>query len=148
MIGQGLSATSGLGAPLQGLVGGSGGLDGALPGLQRLQERGGADSEQEAASVGEEFEKLFATLLVKEMRKSAKGLGGEDGGFFGKGAGADIYEGWFDQHVGAQLASENALGLVGLVKAGLGNVPETEAPAAMQTRAGTHAQGDTTGVDR
>jgi len=68
--------------------------------------------------VGQRFEQLFATMLVRELRKSADSLSG-DGGLFGKGAGSDVYDGWFDEHVGGVLAERDALGLVGVVKAGV-----------------------------
>ena len=52
-----------------------------------------------------EFERLFATLLVKEMRSTLPE------GFFGGGAGSDVFDGWFDEHLGASLAEGHGLGL-------------------------------------
>lgn len=79
--------------------------------------------------VGQQFEKLFSTMLVREMRKSVGSLNPE-GGMFGKGAGSDIYEGWFDEHVGGALASRNALGLAGMIKANVAHLQDSEAQAA------------------
>jgi len=74
----------------------------------RASEAGRAD---EAA---EKFEELFATVLVKEMRK------GLSDGFFGKGPGADVFEGWLDKHVGEALAASGSLDLAGVIKVNLG----------------------------
>ena len=78
--------------------------------------RAARDGSMEADEVGQQFEKLFSTMLVREMRKSISSVNPE-GGLFGKGAGSDVYAGWFDEHVGAALAERNTLGLTGMVKA-------------------------------
>ena len=62
----------------------------------------GADAPTVAA---QEMESLFATLLVSEMRK---GLGD---GFFGGGKGADTFNGWFDEQLGASIAAQGDLGI-------------------------------------
>jgi Rod binding domain-containing protein len=62
----------------------------------------GSSGPQQAAR---EFEMLLATMLVREMRRSL----GE--GFFGGGAGADVFEGWLDEHLGASLTAGPGLGL-------------------------------------
>lgn len=59
-------------------------------------------SPREAAN---KFEALFATQLVKEMRKTL----GE--GFFGEGPQADVYAGWLDQFVGEAIARDGGLHL-------------------------------------
>ena len=61
-----------------------------------------------------QFETIFATLLVRELRRAMPE------GPFGKGAGADVYEGWFDEHLGQALGAHDALGIAGLVKTALG----------------------------
>lgn len=60
------------------------------------------------------FEALFATQLVKEMRKTL------DDGFFGSGAGSDVYEGWLDEHLGTALARGRGLGLADSLARSLG----------------------------
>ena len=70
----------------------------------------GTDAEEAA----KKFEALFATMLVREMRRSLPD------GFFGGGSGAEIYEGWLDEHVGATLARDGALQLAGMIKTQLG----------------------------
>ena len=56
---------------------------------------------------------LFATLLVKELRRALPN------GFFGKGVGSDTFEGWLDEHLGQALADSDSLGLAGEIKVGL-----------------------------
>lgn len=75
------------------------------------------------AAAAEKLEALFATMLVKEMRRSLPN------GFFGEGSGADTYNGWFDEHLGAALARSGALDLAGMVKTSLGAGPEMGNPS-------------------
>ncbi len=90
------------------LPGLEGDLDSRLAGAQRSAERG--DTQETAR----QFETLFGVMLVRELRRSMpKGL-------FGDGAGADVYEGWFDQQLGDALAERDALGIAGMVKTSLG----------------------------
>jgi Rod binding domain-containing protein len=63
------------------------------------------------------FEGILARLLVKEMRR------GLTEGVFGEGSGSDVFESWFDEHIGKSLAESNALGIAGIVKTGLGALP-------------------------
>ena len=80
-------------------------------GLARLSAMGDDANTAEAAEM---FEALLATMMVKEARRS---LG--EGGFFGKGPGADVFNGWLDQHVGQALADGWDLDLAGMVRTGL-----------------------------
>ena len=75
--------------------------------VSRIQSAGVRTSEPDV--VAREMESLFATLLVSEMRK---GLGD---GFFGTGAGADTFNGWFDEEIGASLSARGSLGLADAV---------------------------------
>jgi hypothetical protein len=59
------------------------------------------------------FQALLGAMLVKEMRSSLPE------GFFGGGAGGDVYGGWLDEHVGAALAQRDALHLEGMVRESL-----------------------------
>lgn len=72
-----------------------------------LQQDGGG------AEAAQRFEELLATLLVKEMRKALPD------GLFGDGPGADVYEGWFDEHLGRSLARDGGLGLAETVRESL-----------------------------
>lgn len=90
---------------------------------------GAQDSAPEQAA--QEMESLFATMLVAELRK---GLGE---GFFGSGAGADTFNGWFDEQIGASLASRSSLGLAEQVRESI--VREQEARDAEEARKGGEA---------
>lgn len=70
-----------------------------------------ADQEGSVEHAAKELEIVFATMMVKEMRKT---LGD---GLFGSGPGVDTFEGWFDDHVGRSIASSGVMDLVGLLKA-------------------------------
>lgn len=78
-----------------------------LDGAKRAADRGDG---KEAAH---QFEKVFATMLVRELRRSMPKSP------FGEGPGADVYEGWFDDHLGGALARNDALGLAGMIKASI-----------------------------
>ncbi len=75
--------------------------------LDRLAEEGKADE------VAQSFEKLFSAMLVKEMRRSLPE------GFFSGGSSSDIYESWFDQHVGQSIAETGSLGFAEEVRASI-----------------------------
>jgi Rod binding domain-containing protein len=78
-----------------------------------------AEESQDAERAGEAFESYFATMLVKELRRSLPD------GFF-SGSGSDVYGAWFDQHVGEALSQRDALGLAGLIKTTLSQAPVAE----------------------
>lgn len=107
---------------------GSMGMPGGLPpaarmaDLEALAEGARRAQPQEAAEM---FEELLASLLVKELRRAVPE------GLFGDGPGADVYEGWFDRHLGKSLAKSWDLDVAGLVRAGL------EQKARAQGAAGT-----------
>ena len=71
---------------------------------------GSTDSQskiEQIKEVGEDFESLFLSLLLKEMRSSGTG---EDGGLFA-GESSDSYGGLFDMFLGQHLASSSPLGI-------------------------------------
>jgi len=90
------------------------GVPGALaasgPDEARLEAARRAADRGDAAETARQFEKLFAVLLVRELRRCMPE------GPFGEGPGADVYEGWFDEHLGGALAERDALGLAGMIK--------------------------------
>lgn len=88
--------------------------------LAQVQESAANGTPDETAR---QFEALFATLLVREMRRAVPG------GLFGKGAGADVFEGWFDDHVGQSLATREALGIGQMVRT---SILRAQAAAANQ----------------
>lgn len=71
-----------------------------------VQAKGDAKS---AAKVPEQFSKLLATMLVKEMRQALPD------GFFGEGAGSDIFDGWLDEHLGSAIAARDGLRLEDMI---------------------------------
>jgi len=81
--------------------------DARLANVKRAAEHG------DAKETARQFETLFATMLVREMRRSMPTP------IFGEGAGADVYESWFDEHLGGALAQRDALGLADVVKSTL-----------------------------
>ncbi len=91
-------------------------LDGLPNRALNALETGKLDGAREAlkddrgVEAADAFEKLLATMLVKEMRRALPN------GFFGDGPGAEVFEGWFDEHVGGALAERDALGFAGMVK--------------------------------
>ena len=72
---------------------------------------------EDADAAAKQLEGLFATMLVREMRRA---LPEDGGGFFGEGSHSEVYEGWLDEHVGNVLARDGALGLAGMIKTNLG----------------------------
>ena len=91
---------------------GKGQLDGMLANarMDRARRAAGRD---EAADAAREFESLFATMLVKELRATLPT------GLFGSGPGVDVFEGWFDERIGEVLADNGALELAGFLKTAL-----------------------------
>ena len=77
-----------------------------------------------AAEVPHQFSKLLATMLVKEMRQALPE------GFFGDGAGADIFNGWLDEHIGAALAEHDGLRLEAMIAHSMQNKIDASAKAA------------------
>jgi Rod binding domain-containing protein len=78
--------------------------------IDGLEQARRAADRGDAEAAAQKFEALLATQLVKEMRR------GVGGGFFGGGAGSDVFEGWFDEHLGQALADSNALDLAAAVR--------------------------------
>ena len=70
---------------------------------------------------GEKLEALFATMLVRELRRALP-----NEGFFGGGKGADVFNGWMDDLLGQQLADDGALDLAGRVKVALSQQQEEQ----------------------
>lgn len=85
------------------------------PRRERFAVKGAAKGEEDVAKdTGKKVESLFASILVKELRKALP-----DQGFFGSGPGADVFNGWMDEFLGEQLARDGALNLAGRVETAL-----------------------------
>ena len=65
------------------------------------------------AEAAKQLEALFATVLVKELRR------GLPNGFFGGSTGSDTYDGWMDEQLGQALAESGALDLAGRIRTAL-----------------------------
>jgi Rod binding domain-containing protein len=68
---------------------------------------------EDAGPAARRFQALLGAMLVKEMRSTLPE------GFFGGGAGGDVYGGWLDEHVGAALAERDSLHLEAVVRESL-----------------------------
>jgi len=66
---------------------------------------GSDNSQQQMEQVGIEFEAVFLSMMLKEMRNSLEG-----GGFFGEES-SDTYGGMFDLFIGKHLAEATPLGI-------------------------------------
>jgi len=89
------------------------------------------------AEAGRRMEALFATMLVKELRKTLP-----NEGFFGSGPGADTFNGMLDEQIGEQLARRGALDIAGQVKVALMRAQQSTVPdPAMQRPPGTQEGG-------
>lgn len=82
----------------------------STPGEGRTSEAQRLERNGEHEKAAHEMETVFGMLLVRELRRALPQ------GLFGKGPGADVFEGWFDEHLGQALAERDALGLSGMVK--------------------------------
>jgi Rod binding domain-containing protein len=71
---------------------------------------GRSNPNQSAVNVAQDFESVFASMLVKEMRQS---LGPES--LFGEDSG-DVYGGLFDRFMGEQMTSGQGLGMARMVQ--------------------------------
>lgn len=95
-------------------AGAQGPAAGALEGredarLRSLQREAGTDAER-TLEVAKKLEAVFASMLVKEMRNASPGS------FFGTDSAADVYGGWFDEHVGEKLAERGSLHIAEFVQ--------------------------------
>ncbi|WP_182870011.1 rod-binding protein [Rhodopirellula sp. JC639] len=80
----------------------------SLPGQIAAAAKGEAPSAAGMEELGTEFESVFLSMLMKEMRNSL-----EDGLFGGDGS--DSFGGMFDQFIGQHLAQSKAIGVSDLL---------------------------------
>ena len=74
--------------------------------------------QQEIKKAGQDFESLFFSTMLKEMRKS---ISSEEGGGLFAGEGSDTYGGMFDSFIGQHMASSGQLGIAKTVESYLQN---------------------------
>lgn len=85
--------------------------NGITPGLPtQISEAGKSEnaSRQQLESLGKEFESVFVSMLLKEMRQSL------DEGFFG-GEETDSFGGMFDLFVGQHISQTSPLGIANML---------------------------------
>ena len=75
-------------------------------------------SDAEIKKVGEDFESIFLSLMLKEMRNT---ISNEEGGGMFAGEGSDTYGGLFDMFMSQHLASSSQLGIGKAIESYLGN---------------------------
>lgn len=88
-------------------------FDPAMASLASSERAAHISSDASPREAAEKFEALFATMLVKEMRKALPD------GFFGSEADGDIYAGWLDQHLGQAIAKSGDLHLAPMLQRSL-----------------------------
>lgn len=67
--------------------------------------------------VAQDFESVFASMILKEMRKSL-----EPGSLFGEDS-SDVYGGLFDQFLGQHISEAGGFGLAKMVRESLDRAP-------------------------
>ena len=108
-------------------------LDAGAP----FREAGGLSALPSAAAtqdVGEQFESIFVSMLLKEMRESMS----EDGLFAGDSA--DVYGGMFDMFLGQHIASQGAFGIAEMINRQL--TPEAQSEPVASSSAETTPSAD------
>lgn len=70
-------------------------------------------AQQSAEQVAADFETVFTSIMLKELRKSL-----EPGSLFGEDS-SDIYGGMFDQFLGQHMANAGGIGLASMVRQSL-----------------------------
>jgi flagellar protein FlgJ len=83
---------------------------------------GRANLNQSATQVAQDFESVFASMLLKEMRQSL-----EPGTMFGEDSG-DVYGGLFDRHFGEQMTKGNGLGMRKMVEESIARLQRAGRP--------------------
>ena len=87
--------------------------------MQMAKGRIKAETENAAIEkAANEFESVFLSLMLKEMRNT---LDSDEGGLFG-GDGSDTYGGMFDMFMGQHLSESRPLGIGDTIKAHLEEV--------------------------
>ena len=89
---------------------------------------GSSRSQATASKVGHEFESVFASTMLKQMRQSL-----EPGSMFGQDSG-DVYGGLFDRFMGEQMTKGPGLGLARMVEASVEKLQRAGSHASPQTQ--------------
>jgi len=95
------------------------GLTPALPGNMGPNAAEGVRSAEQMNTLGTEFESVFLSMMLKEMRQSL------DEGFFG-GDSSDSFGGMVDLFIGKHLAQSNPIGIADLMLQQYSKEPTTD----------------------
>ncbi|MDE0934641.1 MAG: rod-binding protein [Mariniblastus sp.] len=99
---------------------------GQLEQLAGLERGFNARFDAEAEAAASEFESVFLSLMLKEMRNT---LDSDEGGLFG-GEGSDTFGGMFDMFMGQHLSESRPLGIGDAIQAHISKLSSIEASAA------------------
>ena len=91
-----------------------------LTALANAGQRAKSVTPQNAAKVADDFESLFASLMLKEMRKTL-----EPDTLFGNDS-ADVYGGLFDLFLGQKVAQSGGFGIARMVRDALARNGEVQ----------------------
>ena len=80
--------------------------------------------------IGEDFESLFMSIMLKEMRNT---ISNEEGGGLFAGEGSDTFGGMFDTFLGQHLATSGQLGIRQAIEGYLANRISSESKEAPTT---------------
>ena len=87
--------------------------------LHSTIELSSGNNNQRAEKIGSEFESIFVSLLLKEMRNT---LDQGEGGLFGSEQ-SDTFGGMFDLFMGQHIATASSLGIADAINNYLKNKP-------------------------
>ncbi len=84
----------------------------------------------EFKKIGEDFESIFMSIMLKEMRNT---ISNEEGGGLFAGEGSDTFGGMFDTFLGQHLATSGQLGIGQAIEGYLANRTRPESEEAPTT---------------
>jgi len=88
---------------------------------------------QVATNVAQDFESVFASMMLKEMRQTL-----EPGTMFGSDSG-DVYGGLFDRFLGEQMTKGTGLGMAGMVQKSIERMQQAAVNKPVTPATGTNA---------
>jgi flagellar protein FlgJ len=89
----------------------------------------GSRGNQSAAKAAQEFEGVFASMLLKEMRQTL-----EPGSLFGGEDSGDVYGGLFDRFFGEQMTQGSGLGMSRMLRDSIERLQQAGNPASSPAR--------------
>jgi Rod binding domain-containing protein len=88
---------------------------------------------KKAEKTASQFEQLFVRSMVSSLRSTGS-LGGDGGGMFGNGPGADTFGDWFDQNLAEQISRTSKVGIATQLLADLERHHEIPADTAAKAK--------------